>query len=567
MRTILILVLLAQATAPSAQTTATPPTPAALLASARSRVAANDLDGAVKILEQMIAATPQAFRALNLLGTIRQQQKQYDAAIEAFTRSLAANATAANTTPLYNIAATWALKGDADKAFEWLQKAKTDGRVDLSFAAVDPNMASIRTDTRLAGLLPAAASFAQPFVEDVTVLHEYMGEGANDSFGWIARSIGDVDGDRVQDFVTSSPSYSRSSDATASPGRIYVYSTKRHALLWQADGAGTDSLGSGIEAAGDTNRDGIPDVIASAPGGSYAKIYSGRDGKVLQTLRGEQASDAFGRHVSGAGDVNGDGFADVIVGAPANGAAGQGAGRAYVFSGKDGATLLTLTGERAGDAFGSAVSGGKTRAGYFLIVGAPGGGPRQTGRVYVYDTLSGKAKFTIDSDETGGALGAMFLSLPGDVNGDGVDDVFASDWANAAKGPSTGRVYVLSGKDGSRLHSWTGENAGDGLGTTQSIAGDVNGDGHADLLVGAWQHAGAAPGGGKVYLYSGRDGAVLKTYTCRTPFDTFGFDAVALGDTDGDGTTDFLITSAWSAVKGYHSGRVFVISSGVARQK
>ena len=58
---------------------------------------------------------------------------------------------------------------------------------------------------------------------------------------------------------------------------------------------------------------------------------------------------------------------------------------------------------------------------------------------------------------------------------------------------------------------------------------------------------------------------MLKTYTCRTPGDTFGFDAVALGDVDGDGTVDFLITSAWSGVSGFHSGRVFIISSGVRR--
>ena len=55
----------------------------------------------------------------------------------------------------------------------------------------------------------------------------------------------------------------------------------------------------------------------------------------------------------------------------------------------------------------------------------------------------------------------------------------------------------------------------------------------------------------------------MKTYTCRTPGDAFGFDAVALGDVDGDGAADFLITSAWSGVHGYHSGRVFIISSGV----
>src|SRR5581483_6238821 len=108
-----------------------------------------------------------------------------------------------------------------------------------------------------------------------------------------------------------------------------------------------------------------------------------------------------------------------------------------------------------------------------------------------------------DSDETGAALGAMFLTVAGDFDGDGVPDLYASDWSNSVKGPSTGRVYVYSGKDGHTLLTLTGETAGEGFGTSSSIAGDVDGDGRADLIVGAWQYGGAAIGGGRAYLYSG----------------------------------------------------------------
>ena len=81
------------------------------------------------------------------------------------------------------------------------------------------------------------------------------------------------------------------------------------------------------------------------------------------------------------------------------------------------------------------------------------------------------------------------------------------------------------------------------------------------------QYAGAATGAGRAYLYSGADGRLIKTFTCRTPGDAFGFDAVTMGDVDGDGTSDFLITSAWSGIHGFHSGRVFIVSSGLKRGK
>lgn len=532
------------------------------LADAQARLQAQDAPGAIKLLEEITTREPGNARAWRMLGMARHRTADFDRAIQAYTTALKVEPD--HPLALYSLGAAWARKGDADRAFEWLGKARATRRYDMTQAQADTDLVALRSDSRFKSLLPAPEEFADPFVEPTTIIREWAGEATNDQFGWIARNIGDVDGDRVPDVVTSAPTKAIGGPAA---GRVYVYSTKTNARLWTADGKPGDQLGIGVEGAGDTNNDGIPDVVAAAPGGGYAHVYSGRNGQVLLTLKAESASDGFGRHVSTAGDVNADGHADVLIGAPGNGANGARAGRAYLFSGKDGSTLLTLTGERAGDAFGSTVAGAVVGKRIVLIVGAPGGGPNRRGRAYIYDALGAKPQFTVDADETGAALAAMFVSVPGDLDGDTVPDVYLSDFSNSAKGPSTGRVYIHSGRDGRRLLTLTGETQGEAFGTSPSKAGDVNGDGRADLIVGAWQYSVTAISAGRAYLYSGRDGALLRTFTSRIPGDTLGFDAVTMGDVNGDGTVDLLITAAWSGINGYRSGRVFIVSSAAAARQ
>ncbi len=520
-------------------------------------VQAKDYDGAIKILEEFLRTQGNQPRpgAWNVLATAYRFKGDYDKAIEAYSKVMSSPQFAPQTR--YNSACLYALKNDKDQAFKLLQQLRESGSFDMSLALSDDDLKSLRSDPRFDKLIPKREEFANPFVEKVRIIHEWTGEAKGDQFGWIARRIGDVDGDRVNDFVTSAPTHLIDGKPA---GRVYVYSGKSGKLLWTQTGPSGGRLGIGIEAAGDVDADGVPDVIASAPGAGKAYVYSGKDGKILLTLGAGDPSEAFGRHVSGTGDINGDGHSDVIVGAPGNNAAGQGAGRVYVFSGKDGSVLLTLDGERAGDAYGSAVAGYKDKRYAFVIVGAPNAGPKNGGRVYVYPGLTQKPKFTIDSDDTGAQLGAMFLSVVGDVNRDKVPDIYASDFSNNAKGNSTGRIYVVSGVDGRRLLTLTGESANDGFGIGPADAGDVNHDGYDDLIVGAWQHSSAAPSGGKVYLFSGKDGSLMRAFTCRIPGDTFGFDATEIGDVDGDGAIDFLLTSAWSGINGFQSGRMFIIS-------
>lgn len=530
------------------------------LAQARLALQIADYRGVIKTLKPAMSVLDNNASAWRYLGLSHLKLHESRVARVELLRALSLDPR--NPQPLVNIGIAAAQLGQTDEAFSWLQRASATKKIDMTQLENEPDLKGLRSDARYRALLPRPEDFAHPFVEDVNVIREWDGEAQGDQFGWIARTVGDVDGDGVADFVTSAPT---KNIGGANAGRIYVYSGRTGALIWSVDGSPGDQLGSGIEAAGDTDGDGIPDIIASAPEIDTAYVYSGRDGHVLLTLHGEAKGDRFGEHVSSAGDFERDGHADVIIGAPGNNVGGHGAGRAYVYSGKDGRLLLTLTGKRRGDAFGSTVTGYADDKHRFLVVGAPGAGPNRKGRVYVYRDLSTRPAFVIDADETGVALGYMFVSVLGDVDGDGVPDIFASDWSDANKGPGTGKAYVYSGRTGRIIHRFTGETAGEGFGTTHSTAGDVNNDGRADLIIGSWQYSVAALSGGRAYLYDGRTGKLLRTFTDRIPGDTLGFDAVGAGTSDSEGRPLLLITAGWSAIHGFHSGRIFLVASGPQR--
>jgi len=528
---------------------------AATVARALSLLGAGRMAEAIPVLEAVTSRDPDNARGWSLLGYARAQVRDLDGALAADLKAASFEQT--RPVALYNAGLIYGLKGNRDSAFAFLFRAKATRAIDLTQIGADTDAVVLRDDPRFTQLFPTAEEFAAPFVEPVRIIQEWRGEGAGDQFGWIARNIGDVDGDGVNDVTTSAPSRNTGGrDA----GKVYVYSTRTGKLLWIRSGDGGDQLGLGVEAAGDVNRDGVPDVVAGAPGAGKAYVFSGKDGETLLTFTGESKDDSLGRHVSDAGDVNDDGYADVVIGAPANDAGGTDAGRAYVYSGKDGAILLTLTGVAPGDHFGSTSAGAVRQGTAWIVIGAANAGPQHTGRTYVYRGLTDEPAFVIDSDSTGTQLGAMFVSVVGDVDHDDTADIYASDWLNRAKGRMTGRVYVYSGRTGRPLYTLTGEAAGDGFGIGPADAGDVNRDGHDDLVIGAWQHKGAAPSGGKIYVYSGKDGTLLRAITGKVDGETLGFDATGMGDVDGDGVPDLLVTSAWSAVNGTKSGRMYVLS-------
>lgn len=226
-------------------------------------------------------------------------------------------------------------------------------------------------------------------------------------------------------------------------------------------------------------------------------------------LQGERRM--IGLSVSGAGDVNGDGYDDVIVGAPRSLTAITGVGRAYVISGLNGDTLHVFTGEALGDGFGFRVSGAGDvdSNGYAdLIVGAHKYGAADNGKAYVYSGDSGTLLWTF-TGESGGDHFGEWVAGAGDIDNDGHADLIVGAVYNSQGGQYAGRAYVYSGRTGALLRIFTGEAANDRFGVSVSGAGDFNNDGYLDLIVGA--HGNSSGGGlnaGRAYLFSGGGGSV-----------------------------------------------------------
>ena len=343
--------------------------------------------------------------------------------------------------------------------------------------------------------------------------------------------------------------------------------------LYQKNGAAADDeLGSSVASAGDVNGDGKADFIVGAsgadPGGlssaGSAYVYSGATGALLYQKDGAAAGDALGASVAGAGDVNGDGNTDFIVGAIFADPGGLGtAGEAYVYSGANGALLHQKGGIAPGYVFGISVAGVgdlNSDAKADFIIGAYGtAGGR--GAAYLYSGATGALLYSKSGAAAGDNLGYSVAGA-GDMNGDGkADFIIGARLADPGGLSAAGSAYVYSGANGALLYQKDGA-AGDTLGFSVAGAGDVNGDGKADFLIGAF---GADPGGlsaaGSAYVYSGATGSLLYQKNGAAAGDNLGNSVAGAGDVDGDGKADFIIGVPFTDPGGLSAaGSAYVIS-------
>ena len=440
------------------------------------------------------------------------------------------------------------------------------------------------------------------------------GIDAFDFSGGSVSGVGDVNGDGFDDVIVGASSAGPDGN---SAGESYV-------VFGKADSASVDlgALGSGgfridgidasdfsgrsVSGAGDVNGDGFDDVIVGASGadpdgnsraGESYVVFGKADSTSIDLgalgsggfrIDGIDAADFSGRSVSGAGDVNGDGFDDVIVGASGADPDGDSyAGESYVVFGKAGSASIDLgalgnggfriDGIDAFDRSGISVSGaGDVNGDGFddVIVGAYRAGPdgNSAGESYVVfgkaDSASidlgalGSGGFRIDGIDAFDQSGRS-VSGAGDVNGDGLDDVIVgADGADPDGKSLAGESYVVFGKTdsasidlgalGSSGFRIDGIDAGDLSGRSVSGAGDVNGDGLADVIVGAYR---ASPDGnseaGESYVVFGKaDSASIDLGALGgggfridgiDAEDRSGTSVSGAGDVNGDGLDDVIV--------------------------
>lgn len=389
------------------------------------------------------------------------------------------------------------------------------------------------------------------------VVHQEVGDQPGDTFAHALERIGDVDGDGVADLVVGAP---RTDFGLVNSGSAYILSGATGAELLRVDGTGQgELLGSSVGSMGDVTGDGLDEWIVGStlsPGGPQlggsAQVFSGADGSLVHIVFGQEAFGLLGTAVAGVGDVNGDTIADFLVGAPTEDSNGQDAGSLYLYSGASGAQLAAHVGDGAGDGLGSSACGLGDLDGDGLAEYASGAPWDSTtlvagGSVRVWSSLTGQPLFTVYGTSVGGSFG-MTLAALGDVNGDGTPDLAAGAPFDGGAGLDAGRVAVVSGASGQELYSIPGS-PGARLGESLAAAGDLNGDGVEDLIIGSPVVDGCA-------VYSGVDGALLLDLPAPGSASTWGSSVAGGLDVNGDGQAEIAVGDEQFAA----GGRLVVFS-------
>lgn len=314
--------------------------------------------------------------------------------------------------------------------------------------------------------------------------------------------------------------------------------------------------------AGDVNGDGFHDFLIGSPGpienttffyAGHATLYSGATGLALAEFPGYTNFDRFGASLAGGSDLDGDGIPDFVIGAPAPVYNESGYGKVRIFSGATNALIRTYTSSLDGSEFGSSIaliSDIDNDGVDDLVIGEPWANVR--GNAYVYSGGTGALIYSYVATAGVQRLGGT-CSGAGDVDGDGTPDFMIGS-------PSLATGYyieVFSGATGNVIHQIIGGYSSDEL-------GDLDNDGYPDVVVG-YSEYGAGPGTAKVL--SGRTWQPIYSWSGDYSHYSFGEKVANAGDLDGDGVTDILVSAPWATVGGVPYKGYVVLYSGATGEK
>lgn len=354
-----------------------------------------------------------------------------------------------------------------------LGDTNADGYADVIVGDPDGNEAT--------GSVAVIFGNPDPHMADISNLgpdgYVLFGSGLGNRSGWAVSTVEDTDSDGMRDIAISERSY-------ADRGYVYIIAGKdsaedgpivtKGAVTWRSGEEFGDQLGTSLASVSDVNGDGFGDFIAGAPGalgalgspseaGASYLFYS--NGYKEFKFAGAFAYDHSGTSVAGGFDLNGDTFADIVIGAPGAGLTGPQTGLVYFVFGPFAfyVSLIRLsdgflvTGADPGDAAGTSVAMSPDINGDGLadtLIGAPFAtgtgrayvvyGRNATGSVSLTDISTGLGGFAVEGEADGDWAGYA-LAAPGDVNGDGVPDIVIGAYRSDVSGSDSGCVYVLYG--------------------------------------------------------------------------------------------------------------------------